>query len=364
MISRNVTQARAAAFASHLGAEPAWGGGKGVTPARDTGGRTPGPKAQGPCGEAEGTPGRASAPARCTIPVAGGGQGALCLLGPDPRSSLGQTRGAAWASRAPPQTKNSNSGQVSAAPGTRVADSAPGRRQRRAPPTTLGPAYTAGSQVPDPGLGPSAAPHPCPPAATCAPGRTRSPRSAPGEAGWAEGPGISGVPLFWGRSLPLPCPPKSRSLSGVRSAHSPRRRPRRSPLVPGPEPGCMEAGVERGPRVAPARPGDPSPRVPCSAGARAGDAHVRRAGSARSGRHSVRSRPPGGRRARRGTRGGGRGAGRAGGGSAGGAGAGRGQTRLIQPRGADLPAPAAGPGSERAASDRGHPGKRAQRRPH
>lgn len=139
MICRNVTQARAAAFASCPGAEPAWGGGKGVTPARGTGGRAPGPQAQGPCGEAEGTPGRASAPARCTIPVAGGGQGALCLLGPDPRSSLGQTRGAAWASRAPPQTKNSNSGQVSAAPGTRVADSAPGRRQRRAPPNNARP---------------------------------------------------------------------------------------------------------------------------------------------------------------------------------------------------------------------------------
>lgn len=139
-----------------------------------------------------------------------------------------------------------------------MAEIASGRRQRRAPHTTPGPAYTAG-----PPSAPAEARDPLP---GCTPARLSprappgldrrdagvSPHSAPVRDGVGRAPGASPAPRSsrgGGCSLD-PGPSSPRSLPEATGAHSPRGRPEssalcgRSRLVLGPElkPGDVDAG--------------------------------------------------------------------------------------------------------------------------
>lgn len=223
-VSRGVTPARAAAPASYPGAEPAWVGGSGSL-RRD--GRQP---------REENNPGR------------------------------GRRSGGALSSRTRPAC---NPGQPRPAPdkelqvgaGERGAGSLGGRFRTRAQTKARAP-HDARALDPRPRRAPARPPR-APPGGRCLRARLRKRR------GGQKAPGLGGVPRFWGAvSHPPRVPQSPDSLSGARSAHSPRRRPksraprRRSPPVLGPEPGCMDAGAERGPRQAPETPLPARPAQP------------------------------------------------------------------------------------------------------
>lgn len=250
-----------------------------------------------------------------------------------------QTRGTASAGRAPPQTKNSNSGQVSAeGAGNRGGRDPAGAQTKARVPHDARPRLRRGPHQPPAGQGPgpSAGMHPLP--ACRHVGRRRRDTGSPrawlaGETGWAErrGPLLGPRASRGGGRSPVPGPRSPESLPRATSAHSPRGRPGSEalcwqlPLVlrrepePEPEPGGMDAGGGARAPAASARRGGPSPGAPCLAGARAGDAHVRRAASARSGRLSGRAGPPAPSAAARAGEGGvGGGGGRTAGGRAGG----------------------------------------------
>lgn len=320
------------------GAEPACGRKKGVTPGENTGGRCPGCRFTASV-EGARPVGRVSRPALtplgCTIRRRAEVTARFVFEDPTRGAASAQTRGTASAGRAPPQTKNSNSGQVSAeGAGNRGGRAPAGAQTKARVPHDARPASAKGP--------PSALAKARDPLQGCTPARrpprgprgrsrrdTGSPRAwLPGETGWAErrGPLLSPAPLEGAVAL-VPGPRSPESLPGATSAHSPRGRPgcdglcRQLPLVlgPGPEPGGMDAGGGARAPATFARRGGPSPRAPCLAGARAGDAHAGRAGSARSGRFSGRAGPPApSGAARAGESGGGGGGGRTAGGRAGG----------------------------------------------
>lgn len=201
--------------------------------------------------------GSALFPRRYAIPAAGGGQGALCLRGPNLRGSLGpDTRHRLRRPRPAPDK------ELQLRAGERGGGREPGRPSPRqgadkgARPPAPCPASAAGPPAPWP--------RPrtlCGSAATCAPGaqaevRGVSARPAPVRDGVSRAPGASPAPRSYRRggcSL-NPGPRSPEFLPAATSAHSPRGRPgsgalcRRPPLVPVPEPESKLGGMDAGHR--------------------------------------------------------------------------------------------------------------------
>lgn len=259
-----MTQAAEADTSFKPGTEPVWGWKERVTSSQTTGWRSSSCRFRVPV-EGARSAGQVSGPAlsppRCAIPAAGVGHSALCLRGPDLRGSLGpDTRHNLRRPRpAPDKELQLPAGES----GGRWEHGWPsprrGANKGARPPRRSAPPPPQAPQRLGQGLGPSAgaAPtpicrHVCPRGAGVGTWGLRAPGAQERQSEQSNG-GLSCCPLLYrGRQLPQPRSPKSESLPGATSAHSPCGRSgfgalcRRSLLVLRPEtepkPGSMDAG--------------------------------------------------------------------------------------------------------------------------